>query len=159
MMETIALIIAIIFFLIGILGTLLPALPGVVLVFTGMVVYGFMTKFVTLGVWFFLMQLLVMVLVFIVDFFASAVSSNKYGGSKQAAFGAVLGSIFGIVVMGPLGIILGPFIGSVAAEILLGRDLKHAIRVGFGSLVGVLGGTVFKLAAEILMITYFFMTI
>jgi uncharacterized protein YqgC (DUF456 family) len=159
MMETIALIIAIIFFLIGILGTLLPALPGVVLVFTGMVVYGFMTKFVTLGVWFFLMQLLVMVLVFIVDFFASAVSSNKYGGSKQAAFGAVLGSIFGIVVMGPLGIILGPFIGSVAAEILLGRDLKQAIRVGFGSLVGVLGGTVFKLAAEILMITYFFMTI
>lgn len=158
-METIALIIAIIFFLIGILGTLLPALPGVVLVFTGMVVYGFMTKFVSLGIWFFLMQLLVMVLVFIVDFFASAVSSNKYGGSKQAAFGAVLGSIFGIVVMGPLGIILGPFIGSVAAEILLGRDLKHAIRVGFGSLVGVLGGTVFKLAAEILMITYFFMTI
>lgn len=158
-METIALIIAIIFFLIGILGTLLPALPGVVLVFTGMVVYGFMTKFVSLGIWFFLMELLVMVLVFIVDFFASAVSSNKYGGSKQAAFGAVLGSIFGIVVMGPLGIILGPFIGSVAAEILLGRDLKQAIRVGFGSLVGVLGGTVFKLAAEILMITYFFMTI
>lgn len=158
-MKTAALIIAIIMFIIGIAGTILPALPGVVLIFGGMLIYGFMTDFANLSLWFFVMQLLVMAVIFVVDFIASAVSTSKYGGSKQAAFGAVVGTIFGIIVFGPLGIILGPFAGSIAAEILLGKEIKQAVRVGFGSLVGVLGGTIFKLAAEIVMIVYFFMSI
>jgi uncharacterized protein YqgC (DUF456 family) len=158
-LKTAALIIAIIMFIIGIAGTILPALPGVVLIFGGMLIYGFMTDFANLSLWFFVMQLLVMAVIFVVDFIASAVSTSKYGGSKQAAFGAVVGTIFGIIVFGPLGIILGPFAGSIAAEILLGKEIKQAVRVGFGSLVGVLGGTIFKLAAEIVMIVYFFMSI
>lgn len=158
-MKTIALIITIIMFIIGIIGTILPALPGVVLIFGGMLVYGFMTGFAGLSVWFFLMQLAVTVVIFVVDFMASAVSTKKYGGSRQAAFGAALGTILGLIVLGPLGIIIGPFAGSVAAEILLGKEIKQAIRVGFGSLVGVMGGTIFKLAAEAVMIIYFFMTI
>ena len=100
-----------------------------------------------------------MAVIFVADFIASAVSTSKYGGSKQAAFGAVVGTIFGIIVFGPLGIILGPFAGSVAAEILTGKEIKQAVGVGFGSLVGVLGGTIFKLAAEVVMIIYFFMSI
>ena len=158
-MKTIAIIITIIMFIIGIIGTILPALPGVVLIFGGMLVYGFMTGFAGLSVWFFLMQLAVTVVIFVVDFLASAVSTKKYGGSRQAAFGAALGTILGLIVLGPLGIIIGPFAGSVAAEILLGKEIKQAIRVGFGSLVGVMGGTIFKLAAEAVMIIYFFMTI
>lgn len=124
-----------------------------------MLVYGFMTGFAGLSIWFFVMQLLVMAVIFIVDFIASSVSTKKYGGSRQAAFGAAVGTILGIIVFGPLGIIIGPFAGSVAAEILIGKELKQAVRVGFGSLVGVMGGTVFKLAAEALMIIYFFMSI
>lgn len=158
-MKTIALIITIIMFIIGIIGTILPALPGVVLIFGGMLVYGFMTGFAGLRVWFFLMQVAVMAVIFVVDFLASAVSTKKYGGSRQAALGAALGTILGLIVLGPLGIIIGPFAGSVAAEILLGKEIKQAIRVGFGSLVGVMGGTIFKLAAEAVMIIYFFMTI
>lgn len=158
-MNTIALIIAILMFIIGIIGTILPALPGVLLIFAGMLVYGFMTGFAGLSIWFFVMQLLVMAVIFIVDFIASSVSTKKYGGSRQAAFGAAVGTILGIIVFGPLGIIIGPFAVSVAAEILIGKELKQAVRVGFGSLVGVMGGTVFKLAAEALMIIYFFMSI
>ncbi len=158
-METIALIIAVIMFLIGILGTILPALPGVILVFAGMLLYGFMTNFVSLSTYFFILQLLVMVVIFIVDFFASAISTKKYGGSKQATVGALVGMVAGIIFLGPLGIIIGPFGGSIAAELLLGKDIKQALRVGFGSLVGVIGGTIFKLFAEIIMIIYFFMSI
>lgn len=158
-MKTLALVLAIIMFLIGLIGTILPALPGVLLIFGGMLVYGFMTGFAGLSTWFFVMQLLVMAVIFIVDFIASAVSTKKYGGSKQAAFGAAVGTILGVIILGPLGIIIGPFAGSVAAEILLGKEIKQAVKVGFGSLVGVMGGTLFKLAAEALMIIYFFMSI
>jgi uncharacterized protein YqgC (DUF456 family) len=146
-------------FLIGLIGTILPALPGVLLIFGGMLVYGFMTGFASLSIWFFVMQLLVMAVIFIVDFIASVVSTKKYGGSKQAAFGAAVGTILGVIILGPLGIIIGPFAGSVAAEVLLGKEIKQAVKVGFGSLVGVMGGTLFKLAAEALMIIYFFMSI
>ncbi len=158
-MKTLALVIAIIMFLIGLIGTILPALPGVLLIFGGMLVYGFMTGFASLSIWFFVMQLLVMAVIFIVDFIASVVSTKKYGGSKQAAFGAAVGTILGVIILGPLGIIIGPFAGSVAAEVLLGKEIKQAVKVGFGSLVGVMGGTLFKLAAEALMIIYFFMSI
>lgn len=158
-MKTLALVIAIIMFLIGLIGTILPALPGVLLIFGGMLVYGFMTGFASLSIWFFVMQLLVMAVIFIVDFIASAVSTKKYGGSRQAAFGAAVGTILGVIILGPLGIIIGPFAGSVAAEVLLGKEIKQAVKVGFGSLVGVMGGTLFKLAAEALMIIYFFMSI
>ncbi len=158
-MKTIALIVTIIMFIIGIIGTILPALPGVVLIFGGMLVYGFMTNFEGLSIWFFVIQLLAMAVIFVMDFIASAVSTKNYGGSKQATFGAAVGTIFGIIVLGPLGIIIGPFAGSVAAEILLGKEIKQAIRVGFGSIVGVVGGTIFKLVAEITMIIYFIMSI
>jgi hypothetical protein len=158
-LKTIALIVTIIMFIIGIIGTILPALPGVVLIFGGMLVYGFMTNFEGLSIWFFVIQLLAMAVIFVMDFIASAVSTKNYGGSKQATFGAAVGTIFGIIVLGPLGIIIGPFAGSVAAEILLGKEIKQAIRVGFGSIVGVVGGTIFKLVAEITMIIYFIMSI
>ena len=158
-LETMALLITIIMFVIGIIGTILPALPGVILIFSGMVLYGFMTNFSGLSIYFFIMQSVVMLVIFLVDFLASAVSTKKYGGSKQAAFGAVLGTIVGIMVFGPLGVIIGPFAGSVIIEIINGNEIKQAVRVGFGSLVGVLGGTLFKLIAEIVMIIYFFINI
>jgi uncharacterized protein YqgC (DUF456 family) len=70
-LKTLALVIAIIMFLIGLIGTILPALPGVLLIFGGMLVYGFMTGFASLSIWFFVMQLLVMAVIFIVDFILS----------------------------------------------------------------------------------------
>ncbi len=158
-METTALILAIILFIAGLLGTILPILPGAILIYGGMLLYGFMTKFLTLDANFFLLQGLVLVFVFSVDFLASAVGTRRFNGSKQAAWGAIIGTILGLIFLGPLGIVIGPFLGAVVAELLRGIRLSQAIRVGFGTLVGILGGTVLKLCAEILMIVYFFMQI
>ncbi|EHQ87607.1 DUF456 domain-containing protein [Desulfosporosinus youngiae] len=158
-METTALILSIILFIAGLLGTILPILPGAVLIYGGMLLYGFMTKFASLDVNFFLLQALVLILIFSIDFLASAAGTRRSNGSKQAAWGAVIGTIFGIISFGPLGIVIGPFLGAVIAELVRGIELNQAIRVGFGTLIGILGGTVLKLCAEILMIVYFFMRI
>lgn len=158
-METLALILAIILFIAGLLGTILPVLPGAVLIYSGFILYGLITKFATLDVYFFFLQAVALIIIFLVDFVASAFSTRHFGGSKPAAWGAVIGTILGLLIFGPLGIIIGPFLGATAAELLRGADANQSIRVGFGSLVGALGGTVLKLGAEILMIIYFFMRI
>ena len=158
-METTALILSIILFIAGLLGTILPILPGVALIYGGMLLYGYMTNFATLDANFFLLQGLVLAFIFSVDFFASAVGTRRFNGSKQAAWGAIIGTILGLLFLGPLGIVIGPFLGAVVSELLRGIPLKQSILVGFGTLVGILGGTILKLCAEILMIVYFFMRI
>lgn len=157
-MGTLALVLAIILFIAGLVGTILPLLPGAVLIYAGMLLYGFMTKFATLDTAFFLLQALVLALIFLVDYLASAVGTKRFGGSKQAAWGAIIGALLGIF-FGPLGIIIGPFLGAVGAEFLNRKDITQAIRVGIGTIVGLLGGTIVKIGAEVLMIVYFFMRI
>ncbi|HHV64109.1 MAG TPA: DUF456 family protein [Peptococcaceae bacterium] len=157
-METIALILTFVLFIAGLVGTVLPLLPGAALIYGGMLLYGLLTKFATLDLTFFLLQALVLILIFAVDYLASAAGTRRFGGSKQAAWGAVAGAVVGIF-FGPLGIILGPFLGAVAIELIRGTAADKAIRAGFGTIIGILGGTIVKLAIEVLMIIYFFMRI
>lgn len=158
-MENIALILAVILFCIGLLGSILPILPGPILIFAGMVLYGLMTGFETLGTYFFLLQAMVVFLIFSIDYVASAAGTRRSGGSKQAAWGAIAGTIVGVIFLGPLGIVIGPFLGAVIAELLRGIAFTQAIRIGFGTLIGILGGTVLKIFIGVLMIVYFFMQI
>jgi hypothetical protein len=158
-MYTVALIIAIILFVIGLAGTVLPVLPGVGVIYGGMIIYGIMTKFQSLDINFYILQGIACAFILGVDFVASAIGTKAFEGSKHAAKGAVLGTFIGLVFLGPLGIIIGPFAGAVTVELLIGRELKKSLRSGIGTLIGILGGTVIKLAAEIVMIAYFFMKI
>ncbi len=155
-MGILALILAIVLFVAGLIGTVLPVLPGAGLIFAGMLLYGAMTGFATLDTAFFVLQAAAMAVIFAVDYVASAVGTKLFGGSKQAALGAVLGTILALIFLGPLGIVIGPFAGAVAVELARGVQPAAAIRVGFGTLVGALGGMVFKLCAEVVMIIYFF---
>lgn len=158
-LNTIALIIAIIMFIVGIVGTILPALPGAILVFAGSLVYGFMTDFQTLGIYFYVVQGLLLLLTFLTDFLVSAASTKRFGGSNKAAWGAAIGTLLGIIVLGPIGILLGPFVGATIAELLNGINIKKAVRSGIGSVIGAIGGTFFKLIVEIIMVIYFFVSI
>ncbi|AFM00402.1 hypothetical protein Desde_2016 [Desulfitobacterium dehalogenans ATCC 51507] len=157
-MTTVALIIAILLFILGLLGTVLPILPGAILIYGGMLIYGLMTGFATLDFSFYFIQGLVFAFIFLVDYLATAAGTRRFGGSKQAGWGAAAGMIVGLF-FGPLGILVGPFLGAVGAELLRKTEFNQAIRVGFGTLVGLLGGTIIKLGVEILMIIYFFIKI
>lgn len=158
-MNTVALIIAIVLFIIGLVGTVLPVLPGVGIIYGGMIIYGIITEFELLDINFFILQGITCTFILGVDFVASAIGTKAFEGSKYAARGAVLGTIIGLIFLGPLGIIIGPFTGAVAIELLTGRELKKSLRSGIGTLIGILGGTVIKIAAEIVMIIYFFIKI
>jgi uncharacterized protein len=158
-LGTVALILATVVFVVGLIGTVLPVLPGPVLIYGGMILYGAMTNFASLDSRFYLVQGIALAVVLAVDFVASAVGTKLFGGSKQAAIGAIIGTVLALFFLGPLGLVIGPFAGAVAVELLRGMNPSAAIRVGFGTLIGALGGTLFKLCAAVVMIVYFFMRV
>ena len=155
-MNTLAIIIAIIMFVVGFAGTILPVLPGVVLVYGGMIVYGLMTGIENVGPKFVVIQGLATLVILGVDFVAASIGTKKYKGSKKAAVGALIGTFVGLFTLGPFGLLIGPFAGAMIAELLQGKDMDQAFSSGFGTVVGNIGGTIFKLLGEIAMIVYFF---
>ena len=126
----------------GIAGCVLPILPGAPLGYAGLLLLHFTgradfstTQLVT---W-----LIIVVILQVVDFITPLLGSKYTGGSEFGNRGCVAGTLIGMFFL-PWGIIVGPFIGAVAGEMLGGSDLSYAIRAGIGSLIGFLVGTLLK---------------
>lgn len=158
-MTVLGLIIAILFFIAGVAGIVLPILPGAPLIWLGMLIYGFFAGFADLGVGFFIGQALAVGIVFLIDYAANVWGVRRGGGSKAAIWGSLAGMLAGVLIAGPLGIIFGPFLGAVAGELIVKKPLYLAIRTGIGTLIGMIGGLVFKLTVVAGMIIWFFVAI
>jgi hypothetical protein len=154
-MAPLASLVALLFFLAGLAGILLPILPGHPLIWVGMLVYGLLTGFERIGWSFLLWQGLLALAGVLVDYPASAWGARRYGGSRAAVWGAVAGALVGGLVLGPVGVVVGPFLGAVAGEFLVGRSSAQAFRAGIGTVVGFLGGLVLKLGLAAAMIIWF----
>ena len=142
-------------FLLGLGGTVLPVLPGPLLVWLGMLAYGFFAGFSGLPVTFYLWQALAAAVAMTMDYLAGVWGTRRYGGSHAAVWGSILGGLLGVAVLGPAGIILGPLAGAVDGELLAGRTARQALRAGWGTLLGFLGGVAVKLAIQLAMIAWF----
>lgn len=138
----------------GIAGLLLPALPGIVLVFAGLVVAAWAENFVYVGQGTLLFLLALCILGYGIDFLAGALGASRYGAGKYSIIGAAIGAVAGMF-FGLPGILLGPFIGAVAGELYVRRDLRAAGRAGFGAWVGLVAGTAAKIAITFMMIGVF----
>jgi uncharacterized protein YqgC (DUF456 family) len=147
-------ILAALMVLVGIAGTILPALPGLPLVFAGMVLGAWAGDFEHIGIPVLVVLGLLTLFSLVVDFWATAVGARRVGASGKAVAGAVLGTFVGIF-FGPVGLFAGPFLGALAGELLHGRDMAKATRVGFGTWLGIVFGTVLKLALAFTMVGLF----
>jgi uncharacterized protein YqgC (DUF456 family) len=145
--------------LVGLAGTVLPILPGVPLMLLGMFIAAWIDGFSRIGP-FTLTVLAVLTLVaVVVDLVAAGFGAKRVGASRQAVLGATLGAVVGFF-LGLAGLILGPFIGAVAGELLARRQLTRmgtqaAVNVGFGAWIGFVLGTVAKLAVAFTMLGVF----
>ena len=140
--------------LVGLAGLLLPMLPGAPLLFLGLLFGAWAEDFHYVGFWTLLILAGMAALTYVVEFVASALGVNRFGGSRRAMAGAVVGGIVGLF-LGVPGILLGPFIGAVIGELSLQRSLDQASRAGFGTVVGLAIGMAGKLAIGIAMIGLF----
>jgi uncharacterized protein len=157
--QTIFYIIAGLLIVIGILGVILPALPGLPLVFGGMLLAAWADGFERIGVWT-LVILGVLTLLSLIDIVATSMGAKRVGASRLAIVGAMIGTIVGLF-FGIVGVFIAPFIGAVLGELLHRRklersDVGHAAKVGLGTWFGILLGVVSKLALAFAMLGLFF---
>ena len=147
-MDTLLALLALILCLAGIVGCIVPVIPGVVLSYCGLLCAwaASSSQLSTSAVW---LWLAVTVGVSLADYFLPGWMTRRFGGSRAGALGATVGVVVGLLFV-PWGILLGPFVGAVCGELLHDRDnLDRALRVGFGSFLAFVVGTGVKLAAAV----------
>jgi len=159
-MDYLLLVISLICIIAGILGCLLPVLPGPPLSFVGLILIHF-TRFADFTANEFIFLGLLTLIVTILDYIVPVWGTKKFGGSRMGTWGSVIGLIAGLFFLpaiGPFGIITilgGPFVGAYIGEKLDGKDSQKALRAAFGSFIGFLAGTMMKLVASTIITVYF----
>lgn len=153
-MDYLLLAVAVILIIVGLLGCVLPIIPGPPLSFLGILVLHF-TDFATYSTRFLLIAAIIAIFVTVLDYIVPIWGTKKFGGTKAGMWGATIGMIIGMIFLGPLGLILGPLVGAIVGESIKGANNKDAFRAGIGAFIGFLMGVGLKLAASIY-ITYHF---
>lgn len=154
-MDYALIVLGILFIISGILGGILPVLPGPPLSYVGLILlhlterYQFSTNF--LIVWG-----VITVVVYVLDYLIPIWGTKRFGGSKRGVWGSIIGLLVGMFLFPPFGIIVGPFLGAVLGELSSGKQSREAFRSGLGSFLGFLVGTLLKLIVSGMMAWYFF---
>jgi len=131
--------------LVGLAGTILPAVPGVPLVFAGMLLAAWAGDFSKVSVWTVVLLGVLTAAAMALEFVASAVGAKRSGASWLAFVGAGVGTLIGAFA-GIVGLLLGPFVGAVMGEWIATRNMPQATRAGVGAAIGFIVGTAAKLA-------------
>jgi uncharacterized protein len=152
--QIIGLSLALLVMLFGLVGSVVPALPGTPVVLLAAIVHRLYFGAASANNWVLAGLVALTGLSFLFDYLASMFGAKKLGATRKGVFGAVIGGLVGLFFGFP-GIILGPFLGALLLEMAGGRELKPAARAGLGALLGLLAGAVGKIAICIAMIGLF----
>ena len=139
---------------VGVAGTVLPALPGTILVLAGIVLGAWLDDFTRVKWWVVAIIAVLAVVAWATDYLATIMGAKKVGASKWALIGAALGTVAGIF-MGFVGVLFMPFVGAVIGELIAQKNAKQAAKVGLATWLGLLVGTVVKLVLVFMMIGVF----
>jgi len=153
-LETILIILAFIFVLVGIAGVLFPLLPGVPLAWLGLLIFGFATDFSVISLKTVLIFLLLSFAVSALDFIIPLLGAQKYKASRQGLIGAGIGVVAGIFIGGPFGMTIGACLGLIMGEMYGGRQSQEISHVLRGAFIGFLFNGFIKLALSVAMLAY-----
>jgi uncharacterized protein YqgC (DUF456 family) len=145
---------AIVLVAVGLAGVVLPALPGTVLIFAGLLLAAWVDGFTRVGAGTIIGLGILTIVTYFVDVATMSLGMKRLGTTRRAMAGAAIGTIAG-VFFGLSGLIIGPFAGAVVGELTAHRDLGRAGRAGIAAWVGFLIGTVVKLGLAFAMVGIF----
>lgn len=157
-MDILLIVIGTLFILAGLVGSLLPVLPGPPLSYVGLLLLQF-TSAAPFGAWFFVIWLLIVIAVMLVDNLVPVYGTKKYGGTPYGIWGSIVGLVAGAFFFPPVGMIVGPLLGAYLGELAGGKSSDQAYTAAMGSFLGFLAGTLIKLIASGIMAYYFFVNI
>lgn len=138
----------------GIVGTVVPALPGAILVFAGIVLAAWIDHFVRIPPWLLAVLGVMTAMAWVVDYVAAAAGAKKVGASRLAIVGAALGTFAGIL-SGLWGLLFMPLLGAAIGEYMAQRDARRAGKVGIATWIGLLLGSAAKVAIVLAMVGIF----
>ncbi|AYN66431.1 DUF456 domain-containing protein [Euzebyella marina] len=155
-MDIALLIVGFVFTIIGILGSFLPVLPGPPLSWLGLLLLH-LTIAIPQDWWFLGITAAVALVVFALDYIIPAIGTKKFGGTRAGMIGTTLGLVIALIFpfLGPLGIIIWPFVGALVGELLNKADKKTATKAAFGSFLGFLTGTFIKFVVAVVYLGLF----
>ena len=142
-MEVVLLVLAFICLVVGIIGCIVPGLPGTPIAYAGLWIAQ-TTERVDFSWQMLLVWGIVTVVVSVLDYVVPAWGTKQFGGTRYGVWGSTIGVFVGLFA-GPWGVILGPLVGAVIGELVGGKAAAEAIRAGWGSFIGLLFGTILKL--------------
>jgi uncharacterized protein YqgC (DUF456 family) len=138
----------------GLIGAMVPALPGIPLIFGGIWLIAVVDHYHHLGLWWLLGIGAVGAFGLTLDLLAGALGVRRVGASKQAVWGALVGTVIGLF-FGLPGLLLGPFLGAVLGELTAGNSVLRSTHVGVSAWVGLIFGTIIKLVSSLIMVALF----
>ena len=145
---------AVVLVAVGLVGVVLPALPGTVLIFAGLLLAAWADGFVRVGTATIILLGVLTVASYFVDIATVALGMKRLGTTRRAMAGAAIGTIAGLF-FGLPGLLIGPFAGAVIGELTAHRDLGRAGRAGIAAWLGFLVGTVVKVGLAFAMVGIF----
>jgi uncharacterized protein YqgC (DUF456 family) len=157
MNETLLAIICGFLMVLGTLGAILPFLPGLPLALLGLGIFAWFTD--EISIWGLAVFAILTLITIVVDILAPAIAAKGRKASRLGVMGAIIGGILGIFALGPIGILLGPFVGAFIGEIMNAANTEHALRVAVASMFGLVISSIFKLMVGTGMFIYFLIAI
>jgi uncharacterized protein YqgC (DUF456 family) len=154
MVDTLLIILGGICMVIGIIGSLIPVLPGPPIGYIGLIILQ-LTSRNPFSTRFLIMYGVLTIFVFVVDYVIPVYGTKKLQGSKYGIWGSAIGLIIGILFFLPFGIIFCPLVGAFLGELVTGKHIARAVKSAMGSLIGFLAGTAIKLVLSITMAYYY----
>jgi len=146
-------------FAVGLIGAVVPILPGTTIILAGVIIHRLMLgPQKSIGWKTIVVLVLLTLLSYVFDFLGSYFGAKYFGATRWGAFGAIVGALIG-VFFGIIGLFVGPVIGAIAGEFIVGKRMIDAGRAGWGSLLGNVGATIGKLVIAVAMITIFLLAV
>lgn len=142
------------FIITGLVGLIIPVIPGPIILLGGLVMAAWAENFFFVGPMIITILTILAILAHALDFLAGAMGVKRFGASRKAAFGAAMGAVFGIF-FGFIGMLIGPFIGALIGELAVSKNIHTAGLAGIGAWLGMMVGAAAKMAIGFSMVGLF----
>ncbi|MFC4723234.1 DUF456 domain-containing protein [Geojedonia litorea] len=157
-MDVFLVILALLFMVLGLIGSFLPVLPGPLTSWVGLFILH-LTEAIPFNWTFLIITLILAIGIWILDYIIPAMGTKRYGGSRAGIIGTSIGLIVGLLSPIPGGIIIGPFLGALLGELMNKSEFNKALKAAFGSFLGFLASTFIKFVVAVIYFGLFIMKV
>ena len=152
MLQVFSGIITSLLIIVGLVGTIIPLLPGEPLIFLGSIIYGVGFGFDKIGSGIYITLALLTIFSLAVTYIATSIGAKKFGASRWGCIGAIIGAFVGFLAGNIPGLLIGPFLGAFIVELLRATRIEKSAKAGFGAVVGFFAGSLARILISLVMI-------